>query len=105
MFKTAELSITDFESGVINIIASGNRAKDAILRERELKQSCIDKFQKKELSFDVSIDETNKEIPKPKKVLPQNDREKYLHFLKLNPCLKDFQKRFELLPPKKRTLT
>jgi DNA polymerase-3 subunit gamma/tau len=101
LFKTAKLSITDFKSGDIKIVASGNRAKDAISRERELKQALIDKFQKKELSFNVSIDETNKEIPKPKKVLPQNDREKYLHFIKLNPSLKDFQKRFELLPPKK----
>ncbi|MDC0230668.1 DNA polymerase III subunit gamma/tau [Aureispira] len=101
LFKTAKLCITDFENGTINIVASGNRAKDAILRERKLKELLIDTFQKKELSFDVSIDETNKEIPKPKKVLPENDREKYLHFIKLNPCLKDFQKQFELLPPKK----
>lgn len=100
MFKTAKLSITDLETGAIAVVASNGRSKDAILRERTLKEQLILSFQKKTLSFEVSIDSSQLEKPKPKKVLPQTDREKYVHFLQLNPTLKDFQKRFQLLPPK-----
>ena len=100
MFKSAKLFIEDEEKGIIKVLASGNRAKDAILRDRKLREMLIEEFQKKELSFNVSIDEEKIEAPKPQKLLPQSDREKYVHFLKLNPVLKDFQKRFQLLPPK-----
>ena len=101
LFKTAVLTIEDEEKGKIKVIASGNRAKDAIQRERTLRQLLIDKFQKKALEFDLEIDEEIVEKPQPKKLLPQSSREKYVYFLQLNPLLKDFQKRFELLPSKK----
>ena len=100
LFKTAQLSIADAETGTIKVLVTGTRAKDAIQRERSLKQTLIDKFQKKDLRLEVEIDETKIEAPKVKKMLPQSDREKYRHFLQLNPILKDFQRRFELLPPK-----
>jgi len=100
LFKTAQLSILDEEKGSIKVITSGNRAKDAILRDRPLREQLINEFQKKNLSFEVEIDENKIEEPKPQKLLPQSDREKYVHFLGMNPVLKDFQKRFALLPPK-----
>lgn len=100
LFKTAKLSILDAEKGTIKVITAGNRAKDAIFRDRAIRQLLIQTFQKKELSFEVEIDQTKVEAPKPQKVIPQTDREKYVHFLQLNPVLKEFQKRFQLLPPK-----
>lgn len=100
LFKTAKLSILDAELGTIKVLTAGNRAKDAIFRDRPVRQLLIQTFQKKELSFEVEIDATKIEAPKPQKVIPQTDRDKYVHFLKLNPVLKDFQKRFQLLPPK-----
>lgn len=100
LFKTAKLSILDAEAGTIKVITSGNRAKDAIMRDRPLREQLINEFQKKNLSFEVEIDEAKIEEPKPQKVIPQTDREKYVHFLNMNPTLKDFQKRFALLPPK-----
>ena len=101
LFKTAVLSVLDEENGKIKVIAAGNRAKDAIQRERTLKQILIDRFQKKNLEFLVEINQEIAEKPKPKKLLPQSDRDKYVYFLQLNPLLKDFQKKFELLPAKK----
>jgi DNA polymerase III subunit gamma/tau len=101
LFKTAVLSIEDEVNGKIKVVASGNRAKDAIQRERTLRQLLIDEFQKKNLEFVVEIDQEVVEKPKPKKLLPQSDRDKYVYFLQLNPLLKDFQKKFELLPAKK----
>ncbi|BDS13744.1 DNA polymerase III subunit gamma/tau [Aureispira anguillae] len=100
LFKTAQLSILDEEKGTLKIVTAGNRAKDAIFRDRAVRQLLINTFQKKELSFEVEIDQTKIETPKPQKMIPQTDREKYVHFLKLNPVLKEFQKRFQLLPPK-----
>lgn len=100
LFKNSKLSILDAERGVIKILTSGNRAKDAIFRDRTIRQLLIQTFQKKDLNFEVEIDETKIEAPKPQKVIPQTDREKYVHFLGLNPVLKNFQKRFQLLPPK-----
>lgn len=100
LFKTAKLSILDAELGTIKIVTAGNRAKDAIFRDRTIRQLLIQTFQKKDLSFEVEIDATKIEAPKPQKVIPQTDRDKYVHFLNLNPVLKDFQKRFQLLPPK-----
>jgi hypothetical protein len=60
----------------------------------------MDKFQIKNLLFELTIDTTKVEKPKPKKLLPQTPQEKYVHFLGMNPLLKEFQKRFQLLPPK-----
>lgn len=100
LFKTAKLSILDAELGTIKILTAGNRAKDAIFRDRPVRQLLIQTFQKQDLSFEVEIDEAKVEVPKPQKTIPQTDRDKYVHFLKLNPVLKDFQKRFQLLPPK-----
>ena len=104
LFKTAIISIEDAEIGTLKITASGNRAKDAIQRERNLRQLLIDKFQKKGLSYEIVIKPEAIEKPKEKKQLPQSDRDKYVYFLQMNPVLKDFQKQFELLPAKKRTL-
>jgi DNA polymerase-3 subunit gamma/tau len=100
LFKTAQIEILDAEQGALKVIANGNRAKDAIFREAPLKQLLIQEFQKKSLTLEVVIDENKLEVPKPKPMLPQTDREKYVHFLKMNPALKDFQKKFKLLPPK-----
>lgn len=100
LFKTAKLSILDADLGTIKILTAGNRAKDAIFRDRTVRQLLIKTFQKKDLSFEVEIDATKIEVPKPQKMIPQTDRDKYIHFLQLNPVLKDFQKRFQLLPPK-----
>ncbi|MFT5647463.1 MAG: DNA polymerase-3 subunit gamma/tau [Aureispira sp.] len=100
LFKNSKLSILDAERGVIKILTSGNRAKDAIFRDRTIRQLLIQTFQKKDLTFEVEIDEAKIEAPRPQKIIPQTDREKYVHFLGLNPILKDFQKRFQLLPPK-----
>jgi DNA polymerase-3 subunit gamma/tau len=100
LFKSVKLSIDNYETGQIKVIVTGNRAKDAILRERALKQHLIDKFQKKNLALHVEIDEGKVEVAPVKQMLPQSDREKYVYFLQLNTILKDFQKRFELLPPK-----
>lgn len=100
LFKTSKLSILDAETGVIKILTNGNRAKDAIFRDRTIRQLLIQTFQKKNLNFEVEIDEAKIEVPKPQKTIPQTDRDKYVHFLNLNPVLKDFQKRFQLLPPK-----
>ena len=100
LFKTAKVEILDAEQGTLKIIANGNRAKDAIFREAPLKQLLIQEFQKKSLTLEVVIDENKLEVPKPKPMLPQTDREKYVHFLRMNPALKDFQKKFKLLPPK-----
>ena len=101
LFKTAIISIEDAEIGTLKITASGNRAKDAIQRERNLRQLLIDKFQKKGLSYEIVIKPEAIEKPKEKKQLPQSDRDKYVYFLQMNPVLKDFQKQFELLPAKK----
>lgn len=100
LFKTAKLSILDADVGTIKILTAGNRAKDAIFRDRAVRQLLIKTFQKKDLSLEVEIDADKVEVAKPQKMIPQTDREKYKHFLKLNPVLKDFQKRFKLLPPK-----
>lgn len=100
LFKTAQLTILNAEKGTIKIVTAGNRAKDAIFRDRAVRQLLINTFQKKDLTFEVEIDEAKIETPKPQKMIPQTDRDKYVHFLKLNPVLKDFQKRFQLLPPK-----
>ncbi|MFK7796101.1 MAG: DNA polymerase III subunit gamma/tau, partial [Aureispira sp.] len=99
LFKTAQVEILEATQGTLKVIASGNRAKDAIFREAPLKQLLIQEFQKKSLTLEVVIDENKLELPKPKPMLPQTDREKYVHFLKMNPALKDFQKKFKLLPP------
>lgn len=100
LFKTAQIEIVDATQGTLKVIASGNRAKDAIFREAALKQLLIQEFQKKSLTLEVVIDENKLELPKPKPMLPQTDREKYVHFLTMNPVVKDFQKKFKLLPPK-----
>lgn len=100
LFKTAKVEIIDAEKGTLKIITAGNRAKDAIFRESMLKQLLIQEFQKKDLTFEVVVDEQKLEMPKQKPMLPQTDRDKYVHFLKMNPVLKDFQKQFKLLPPK-----
>lgn len=100
LFKTAKVEILDAETGCLKVIATGNRAKDAIFRENALKQLLMQEFQKKNLTLEVVIDENKVDVPKPKPVLPQTDRDKYVHFLKMNPILKDFQKQFQLLPPK-----
>lgn len=100
LFKSAILSIENETTGLIKITVLSNRAKDAILRERNLKELLIKNFQKKELSFDLTIDEAEIEVSKPQNLAPQTDREKYVHFLNINPRLKDFQIRFNLFPPK-----
>ncbi|MGH1337608.1 MAG: DNA polymerase III subunit gamma/tau [Aureispira sp.] len=100
LFKTAKVEILDLELGTLKVIAAGNRAKDAIFREAPLKQLLMQQFQKKSLTLEVIIDEKKLDLPKPKPMLPQTDRDKYVHFLKMNPTLKDFQKQFQLLPPK-----
>ena len=98
LYKTAEISIN--EDARIEVIAQGNRAKDAIFRDRALRQLLVQEFQKKELTLTVNVNEHPVEVAKPKNVLPQSDRDKYVHFLQLNPTLKALQKRFQLLPPK-----
>lgn len=100
LFKTAKVEILDAEQGTLRVIAAGNRAKDAIFRESPLKQLLMEEFQKKSITLEVTIDEKKLDLPKPKPMLPQSDRDKYIHFLKMNPTLKDFQKQFQLLPPK-----
>jgi DNA polymerase-3 subunit gamma/tau len=100
LFKTAVITVEDADKGILSITASGNRAKDAIQRERNLRQLMMDKFQKKDLILDVQINPEVVEKPKQKKQLPQSDRDKYVYFLQMNPILKDFQKKFELLPAK-----
>lgn len=100
LYKTAQVNIGNPETSVIQVVASGNRAKDFIFRDRALREMLIDAFQNKNISLDIQLNEQPVEVQKPKAVLPQSDRDKYIHFLNLNPVLKDFQKRFQLLPPK-----
>lgn len=100
LYKTAEVRVLDAEQGSIQVIAQGNRAKDAIFRDRTLRELLVQEFQKMNLSLKVEISEQPIEVAQPKNFLPQNDRDKYVHFLKLNPTLKALQKRFQLLPPK-----
>lgn len=99
-FRTAVLSIEDAETGRIKVITSGNLAKDAILRERKLRELLVNTFQKKTLTLEVEIEESKIEAVQVQKKLPISDRDKYVYFLEMNPHLKDFQKRFGLLPPK-----
>jgi len=101
LFNSATFEpLADATPPKLQITCSGSRAKDAILREHLLKQLIIDKFKIKNLIFEIKIDKNKIEKPKPKKVLPQTPRDKYVHFLQMNPTLKEFQKRFELYPPK-----
>ncbi len=100
LFKNAKVEIEDAETGRLKVTTASNRAKDAIFRESPLKQLLMEKFQKRTLTLKVVVDETKIAVPKQKPMLPQTDRDKYVHFLKMNPTLKDFQKQFQLLPPK-----
>ncbi len=100
LYKNAKIEILDEELGTLRVVAAGNRAKDAIYRDNVLKQLLIQEFQKRTLTLEVVVDENKLDLPKAKPMLPQTDREKYVHFLKMNPLLKDFQKQFKLLPPK-----
>jgi DNA polymerase-3 subunit gamma/tau len=100
LYKTALLNLQEGEQPKVLITCSGSRAKDEILRDHTLKQGIMDKFQIKNLLFELTIDTSKVEKPKPKKLLPQTPQEKYVHFLGMNPLLKEFQKRFQLLPPK-----
>lgn len=100
LYKTAEVHIIDAEQGSIQVIAQGNRAKDAIFRDRTLRELLVREFQKMDLSLKVEISAQPIEVAQPKNILPQSDRDKYIYFLQLNPTLKALQKRFQLLPPK-----
>lgn len=100
LYRSTVLDIATGEQPKVLVTCSGGRAKDEIARDHVLKQGVIEAFQLKNLLFEMHIDASKIEKPKPKKVLPQSDRDKYIHFLQLNPLLKDFQKKFALLPPK-----
>ncbi len=100
LYRSTVLNIEAGEQPKVLVTCSGGRAKDEIARDHVLKQGVIEAFQLKNLLFEMHIDASKIEKPKPKKMLPQSDRDKYVHFLQLNPLLKDFQKKFALLPRK-----
>ena len=100
LYQDAKVSIVDAEQGHLKVLASGNRAKDAIFRDRALREQLVQEFQKPNLSLAVELSEAPVKIQAPKNALPKTDREKYVHFLQLNPHLTALQKRFKLLPPK-----
>lgn len=100
LFKTAVVTIMDTTPPAIHILASGNRAKDAIAKASALKQKMILHFGLKTIDFNIDLNEHPEEPKDTRPQLPNSDREKYMYFLERNPALKDFQKRFGLLPPK-----
>ncbi len=102
LYEGAKLYIEEEPQPQIKVICLGARAKDAIARDQTLKQEMIRQFQLNNLVFVIEIDASKVSKAKPKKLLPQTDRDKYKHFLALNPVLKDFQKKFKLLPTKEK---
>ncbi len=100
LFNTAKVSAQNGNTQILQITCGSNRAKDAILREHNLRQLLVDKFQIKDLKFEINVVELSEEAQQPKQIAPQTAREKYVYFLNMNPTLKDFQKKFDLLPPK-----
>ncbi|MCP4440080.1 MAG: DNA polymerase III subunit gamma/tau [Aureispira sp.] len=101
LFKAAILNV-DTEKEQLHITVTGSRGQDAIDRSNELKQEIKLKFKKPNLEFVFHIEApSEEEIAKNKKPQkPHTDKQKYIHFLQMNPALKEFQKRFGLFPPK-----
>ena len=97
LYRTAKLSIQDDED-VLAVVLQNNRGKDEILRDLALLGMLREKFRKPSLRLETTVEEIpEEEIVKPK-MKPQTDRDKYAHFLELNPLLTEFQKRFGLFP-------
>ncbi|AFC24000.1 DNA polymerase III subunit gamma/tau [Saprospira grandis] len=102
LLRSAKLTVLPKEEQALGLVVSSQRVKDAIGDEQALLNQLREEFGLPKLQYKFTIEEPKEEdIPKPKH-RPTTDREKYVHFLKQNGLLKDFQKRFELFPPKKR---
>lgn len=102
LLRSAKLTIFPKEEQALGLVVSSQRVKDAIGDEQALLNQLREEFGLLKLQYRFEIEAPKEEdIPKPK-LRPTTDREKYIHFLKQNALLKDFQKRFELFPPKKR---
>ncbi|WCL82367.1 DNA polymerase III subunit gamma/tau [Saprospira sp. CCB-QB6] len=102
LLRSAKLTVFPKEEQALGLVVSSQRVKDAIGDEQALLNQLREEFGLPQLQYRFEIEEPKEEdIPKPK-FRPTTDREKYVHFLKQNALLKDFQKRFELFPPKKR---
>lgn len=102
LLRSAKLTVFPKEEQALGLVVSSQRVKDAIGDEQALLNQLREKFGLPQLQYRFEIEEPKEEdIPKPK-FRPTTDREMYVHFLKQNALLKDFQKRFELFPPKKR---
>ena len=98
LLRSVELSLNG-DDNVLKVVLTSNRAKDAISRDSILLNLLRGAFKKPALRLETILEEIPEdEIVKPKK-MPSTEREKYIHFMELNPLLAEFQKRFELYPP------
>lgn len=103
LYKSATIS-TDIQEE-IKITVKNNRAKEAIIQDKELLDKMRLSFGSNNIFFNIEVAESQEEQILVK-VKPVTDRDKYSYFLQQNPLLADFQKLFGLFPadfdPKKK---